>query len=76
MEIQKYTSEHVDQIEVILEFLSARAKGEVPTGARFIREYVQGHPLYKKDSKISAELNCSLINQIINLNKFEEKTMP
>jgi len=62
MEIQNYSSDHVEQIEVIIDFLSARAKGEVPTGARFIREYVLDHPLYKNDSKISSCLQCNLIN--------------
>jgi hypothetical protein len=47
----------------------ARAKGEVPTGAKFIREYIINHPLYKNDSKISKCLQCCLINQITNLNK-------
>lgn len=47
----------------------ARAKGEVPTGAKFIREYILNHPLYKNDSKISQCLQCCLINQITNLNK-------
>jgi len=35
----------------------ARAKGEIPTGARFIRDYIAQHPLYKKDSIITTELN-------------------
>lgn len=53
MEVQKYNTEHQEQIEKILDFLMARAKGEVPTGAKFIREYILNHPLYKNDSKIS-----------------------
>jgi len=69
MEIKDYSADHVEQIEVILDFLVARAKGEVPTGAKFIREYVLNHPLYKKDSKVSTCLQCCLIDQIINLNK-------
>ena len=37
MDIQNYSQEHRDQIEHILDFLLARAKGDVPTGAKFIR---------------------------------------
>lgn len=40
MEVQEYSQAHVEQIEHILDFLLARAKGDVPTGARFIREYI------------------------------------
>lgn len=69
METQNYSPEHQEQIEEILDFLMARAKGEVPTGAKFIREYIVNHPLYKNDSKISKCLQCCLINQITNLNK-------
>lgn len=47
MEQQDYSAMHKEQIEQILEFLEARSKGEVPTGAKFIREYVLKHPLYK-----------------------------
>ena len=68
MDIQNYSPDHKNQVEQILDFLLARAKGEVPTGARFIREYVLKHPLYKKDSIISKCLQCYLINQIMNLN--------
>lgn len=56
MEQQNYSTLHKEQIEQILEFLEARSKGEVPTGAKFIREYVLNHPLYKKDSIISPQL--------------------
>ena len=40
MDLKEYKQAHKDQIEQILDFLLARAKGEVPTGARFIREFV------------------------------------
>jgi glutamate--cysteine ligase catalytic subunit len=51
--IQKYDEKHVTHIEHIINFIVARSKGEVPTGARFIRDYILKHPFYKKDSKIS-----------------------
>jgi len=39
----------------------ARATGQVPTGASFIRQYVTKHPLYKQDSNICPCLNLHLI---------------
>ena len=72
MELQKYQLHHSEQIEQILEFLEARSKGEVPTGAKFIREYVLSHPLYKQDSIITPCLNRNIILQIMNLNKEKE----
>ena len=69
VEMQEYQKEHTDQIDHILDFLAARSKGEVPTGAKFIRQYVLQHPLYRKDSIISPCLNFNLICQIIKLNQ-------
>lgn len=72
MEVKNYSKDNVDQIEVIIDFLVARAKGEVPTGAKYIREYVHNHCHYKKDSKVCSCIQACLIDQIIHLNK--EKT--
>jgi glutamate--cysteine ligase catalytic subunit len=47
MTLQKYNKEHVEQVRTYMNFLLARAKGEVPTGAKFIREFVLNHPAYK-----------------------------
>lgn len=56
----------------------ARAKGEIPTGARFIREFVKNHHLYKQDSIISPCLNSHLIRQILRMHfepcKCEQET--
>ena len=73
MESQNYSALHKEQIEQILEFLDARSKGAVPTGAKFIREFVLNHPLYKKDSIISPCLSRNIIMQILNLNKDQEE---
>lgn len=47
MKIKGFTKEEVGNIRYYLSFLSARAKGEVPTDARFIRDFVLNHPSYK-----------------------------
>ena len=59
-----------------MDFLLARAKGEVPTGAKFMREYILQHPLYKKDSKISPMVQKELIQQVIKLNHDDHNICP
>lgn len=68
IQMQEYSQEHIDQFENILEFVCARCKGEVPTGAKFIRQYIAQHPLYRRDSIISPCLNFNLICQVMKLN--------
>jgi len=46
MELKEYKPEHVQQIEHILNFLLARAKGDIPTGAKFIREVILNSEFY------------------------------
>ena len=53
MEIHSYEDHQKHQFEHILDFVMARSRGEVPTGAAFIRHYIEYHPLYRKDSCIS-----------------------
>ena len=62
MEVKNYSQDSMEQIEVILDFLVARSKGEVPTGAKFIREYVLNHCHYKKDSKVCSCIQACLID--------------
>ena len=68
MELQGYSDQHKQSYEHILEFLMARAKGQVPTGARFIRQFILKHSLYKNDSKISQELYHELHKEMMKLN--------
>ena len=67
MELQKYNDLHVKQIDHILNFLLARAKGDIPTGAKFIRDIIINNEFYKQDSKLSPSLISILIKQILNL---------
>ena len=55
-----------------MDFLLARAKGEIPTGAKFIREVIINNHFYKQDSKISPCLVSILTKQILKLHKDEE----
>jgi len=53
MDIKKWSQNQKDETNKYLEFLRKRARGEIPTGARFIRDFVLNHPEYKKDSIIT-----------------------
>ncbi|KAJ3053715.1 hypothetical protein HK097_003566 [Rhizophlyctis rosea] len=44
------------RLESYLELISKKANGELPTTARWIREFVRGHKGYKGDSKVSEEV--------------------
>ncbi|CAN3364929.1 glutamate--cysteine ligase [Diutina catenulata] len=41
--------------------ISYRASGKIPTTAHWLREYVVRHPAYKRDSKVSQEINYDLV---------------
>ena len=42
-----YNKEQRSQIEMFMAFLLERARGEVITGAKYIRDFVLNHPDYK-----------------------------
>lgn len=44
-----------------------RARGKIPTGAHFIRNFVLNHPAYKQDSIVSNEIVYDLFNVIDSL---------
>jgi len=57
---QAQTSVISDNMEYF-EILSQRVKGERPTIAHWIREFVLRHPKYQKDSVVSAEIAADLV---------------
>lgn len=56
----------------MLEFLKARALGQVPTGAKFIREFINDDPNYHHDSKLSLCTMTALVNVLMKMNKVNE----
>lgn len=54
-------------------FLLARARGEVPTGAKFIRDFINQAPSYKHNSKLTPCTINMLVQQIIDINRAGEK---
>jgi len=61
MTIKKWSEERIAETNTYLNFLSKRARGQIPTGARFIRDFVLNHPLYKHDSILSPEIAYDLV---------------
>ena len=72
MEIKNYNQEQMDHINYLLEFLKARAKGKVPTGAKFIRDFISESPYYNNDSKLSLCTMTKLVQQLTKLNNMDE----
>lgn len=49
-EQKDFKTNPVEQIEATYDYLHAVSTGEIPTGAKLIRGFIQKHPSYKKDS--------------------------
>lgn len=45
-----------------------RAKGEILTGATYLRRFVTTHPDYKQDSVLSDRISYDLIAHIMEMN--------
>ena len=52
----------------LIQFLAMRAKGEIKTGARFIRDFVYNHPKYMQDSQLNDEICWDLIKVLSKIN--------
>jgi len=50
-----------------LDFLQKRARGEIPTGARYLRDLVLNHPEYKQDSIITPAIAFDIMNTVADL---------
>ena len=68
MDLMKWPAEKVEETLVFLRFLAKRARGEIPTGASFIRSYVMNHPDYKHDSFLTPQMNYDLLKMLDSLN--------
>jgi glutamate--cysteine ligase catalytic subunit len=73
MALQKYNKEHVEKVRSYTNFLLARSKGEVPTGAKFMRDFVLNHPAYKQDSVVNNKISYDLMAMIVNMNSSSEE---
>lgn len=50
-----------------LDFLCKRARGLIPTDAKFIRDFVLQHPKYQRDSVVTNEIAYDLVCMIDSL---------
>jgi len=55
------------ELATYLGLIRKRARGELWTGARWIREFVRKHPLYAKDSVVSDEIQYDLVKAVENI---------
>jgi len=58
--------ETLRKVENYIQLVEGMASGEIPTNARRLRDFVYEHPLYKKDSVISDELNTAIIRFLVH----------
>lgn len=61
---QTYPAPAIARISEYLSFISKRASGQIPTTARSIRNFVQGHEGYHRDSRVSGEVLWGLLRDI------------
>ena len=53
-----------NELDEYMTFVERRAKGELWTGAKYVREFIKKSDKCKNDSVISDELNYELINHL------------
>jgi len=56
-----------------LTYLGEKAAGNLRTNARYMRDFVEAHPDYKQDSKVSDKVQYELLMALDNLRKNEKK---
>ena len=69
MKKKNWSEVQIKTVQNYYEFLLARAKGDLPSPATFIREFVQKHPSYKADSIVPSDVQCDLMRVLRQSNK-------
>lgn len=62
-------------VQQYLCLISRRAKGDVMTAAKWMREFVTSHPKYSQDSVITEEINYDLLQRIATLSENHSSTL-
>jgi glutamate--cysteine ligase catalytic subunit len=73
MELNDWTQMQRGKIRTYLAFLEKRASGEIPSGARMMRNFVQNHPDYNQDSIVNDKVGTDLLKYIISMNDSQQK---
>ncbi|ANZ74573.1 BA75_01356T0 [Komagataella pastoris] len=63
------------KLKVYIKFIGLRTSGEIPSTARFIRDFVTKHPEYKQDSVVSDSVSYDLLDKLVKLTKYEKDTV-
>jgi glutamate--cysteine ligase catalytic subunit len=58
-------------LSTYLDLISRRARGDLDTTARWIRNFIDVHPKYKHDSVVNDEINHDLIGAVIAIGERE-----
>lgn len=53
--------ERYEEIAVYLNLIRKRANGELPTGAKFLRNFIRNHADYRKDSIITSQIASDIV---------------
>ena len=69
MEMNEWSDAKIAETMKYLKFLSMRSRGEIPTGARFLRDFVMKHADYKKDSILSKPMLYDLMKMLESINE-------
>jgi glutamate--cysteine ligase catalytic subunit len=69
MKVKNFSMDQVNEIRMYLDFLLARAKGEIKTDAKFIRDFIASHPTYEKDSYVRDETMFDLLRTIDSMSR-------
>lgn len=59
------------ELATYLDLIRRRASGELWTAAKWIREFVAGHPSYKHDSVVPEDINRDLVGAVIEVGERE-----
>jgi len=58
-----------------IDLIAQRARGDLPTPARWIREFVRRHPEYKHDSIITDKIAKDLVEEIVAISNGEKHSV-
>ena len=61
---QNYTEEQKEYTLWMIDFLYKRSKGEILTGAAYLREFVKNHPKYEQDSYVNSRIVYDLVRHV------------
>ena len=68
MKVCEWPAEQQEKTMSLLSFLVKRARGEINTGAKFLRDFITNHDKYEKDSKLNDDICFDLLKVLSSIN--------